>query len=233
MNINLTRDMSCYLLNSAKWSVIYCVRRQSNRLLVKQISDLSLFKLQDRPGKFFHYGGRGLLFRQMRITSNDIRICSQVFQYQISRTLENKPKHKLEKEEELAENANEEKEEKKMSLVQRYKTMLKEYWYVLIPVHVATSLVWFGSFYYVAKSGFDIVPYLEAVGFSEQFLEPLKNSSLGYLAVASAIYKLATPARYMVTIGGTTFAVKYLTKRNYIKPMKDIKTMIQQRRKGS
>ncbi|XP_067120544.1 uncharacterized protein C18orf19 homolog A [Centruroides vittatus] len=228
MSINLTRDMSCYLLNSAKWSVIYCVRRQSNRLLVKQISDLSL-KLQDRPGKFSHYGGRGLLFRQMRITSNDVRICSQVFQYQISRTLENKPKHKLEKEE-PAEN---EKEEKKMSLIQRYKTMLKDYWYVLIPVHVATSLVWFGSFYYVAKSGFDIVPYLEAVGFSERFLEPLKNSRLGYLAVASAMYKLATPARYMVTVGGTTFAVKYLTKRNYIKSMKDIKTMIQQRRKGS
>lgn len=177
--------------------------------------------------------GKGPLFHRTRIIPNNVKMCSYLFQYQISRTLQNKSTEKMEEEEKPSEKLNEQVEEKKMSLVQRYKTMLKEYWYVLIPVHVATSLVWFGAFYYVAKSGIDIVPYLEAVGFSEAILQPLKNSSLGYLAVASAMYKLATPARYMVTVGGTTFAVKYLTKHDYIKPMKDIKTMIQQRRKRS
>lgn len=66
----------------------------------------------------------------------------------------------------------------------------------------------------------------------EACLKPLRNSKLGYIAVASAMYKLATPARYMVTLGGTTFSVNYLTKRGLIKPMpsgKEIKTMLQRK----
>lgn len=38
----------------------------------------------------------------------------------------------------------------KLSLFKRYKKMLKEYWYVLLPVHVVTSAFWFGGFYYAA-----------------------------------------------------------------------------------
>lgn len=38
----------------------------------------------------------------------------------------------------------------KLTLYQRLKKMYKEYWYVLIPVHLATSSVWFGGFYYLA-----------------------------------------------------------------------------------
>jgi len=37
-----------------------------------------------------------------------------------------------------------------LSLYQRFKLMYKEYWYVLLPVHVATSSVWLGGFYYLA-----------------------------------------------------------------------------------
>lgn len=43
------------------------------------------------------------------------------------------------------------KEEKKLSLIQRFKEMYKKYWYVLVPVHLATSACWFGGFYYLAK----------------------------------------------------------------------------------
>lgn len=39
----------------------------------------------------------------------------------------------------------------KMSLFQRYKIMLKKYWYVAIPVHAITSALWFGAFYIAAK----------------------------------------------------------------------------------
>lgn len=39
-------------------------------------------------------------------------------------------------------------EEKKLSLFKRFKQMARDYWYVLIPVHCATSVVWFGGFYY-------------------------------------------------------------------------------------
>lgn len=34
---------------------------------------------------------------------------------------------------------------KQLSLLQRYKKLAKEYWYVLIPVHCCTSIFWFGS----------------------------------------------------------------------------------------
>lgn len=39
----------------------------------------------------------------------------------------------------------------KVSLFQRFKQMYKDYWYVLIPVHVTTSAVWAGGFYFAIK----------------------------------------------------------------------------------
>lgn len=44
-----------------------------------------------------------------------------------------------------------ETKEEKLSLVQRFKKMYKDYWYVLIPVHIVTSVGWFGSFYLSVK----------------------------------------------------------------------------------
>jgi hypothetical protein len=39
----------------------------------------------------------------------------------------------------------------KLTLFQRFKQMYKDYWYVLIPVHVVTSVGWFGTFYFAVK----------------------------------------------------------------------------------
>lgn len=39
----------------------------------------------------------------------------------------------------------------KLSLLQRFKEMYRDYWYVLVPVHLITSLGWFAGFYYLAK----------------------------------------------------------------------------------
>ncbi|XP_076339800.1 protein FAM210A [Tachypleus tridentatus] len=122
---------------------------------------------------------------------------------------------------------------KKLSLIQRYKKMLKEYWYVLIPVHCVTSLVWITSFYYAAKCGFDIVPYMEAWNVPESILEPVRDKGLGHLAVASVMYKIATPARYTVTLAGTTLSIKYLSMKGYLRPMpssQQIKAMIKTKR---
>lgn len=122
----------------------------------------------------------------------------------------------------------------KLSLFKRYQKMLREYWYVMLPVHGVTSIFWIGGFYYAAKSGIDIVPFLEYINLPEKLIAPLRNSSLGSIAVASAFYKLATPARYMVTLGGTTFAIKFLTKRGLIKPAPtkaQIKSIIQNKLK--
>lgn len=39
---------------------------------------------------------------------------------------------------------------KKLGLFARFKKMAKDYWYVLIPVHVVTSIGWFGAGYYTS-----------------------------------------------------------------------------------
>lgn len=54
---------------------------------------------------------------------------------------------------------------------------------------------------------------------SEKLINPLRDSSMGYVAVAYALYKIATPARYTVTLGGTTVSINYLKKWGYIKPV--------------
>lgn len=41
--------------------------------------------------------------------------------------------------------------EKKLGLFARFKLMSKQYWYVLLPVHVVTSCFWFGGFYYLSS----------------------------------------------------------------------------------
>ena len=52
---------------------------------------------------------------------------------------------------------------------------------------------------------------------SEDYLEKLKNSDVQYYALAYACYKVATPARYTVTVGGTTSSIYYLEKWGMLK----------------
>lgn len=42
---------------------------------------------------------------------------------------------------------------------------------------------------------------------------------MGHLALAFMCYKLITPVRYVVTLGGSTVAIKYLSQWGYIKPV--------------
>jgi len=116
---------------------------------------------------------------------------------------------------------------KRLGLFARFKKMAKDYWYVLIPVHVATSCLWFAAFYYTSVSGFDIVGLMERYEFSETLIKPLRNSHLGHIAIAYFLYKVATPARYAVTLGGTTFAIKFLSQRGVIKPMPSKDKLVQ------
>ena len=75
-------------------------------------------------------------------------------------------------------------------IVKRFKQMFKDYWYVLLPVHVATSAVWLGGFYISLKSGVDIVGMLESLGTSERILDYLRHSEAGYIALSYACYKV-------------------------------------------
>lgn len=58
---------------------------------------------------------------------------------------------------------------------------------------------------------------------------------MGYLAVSYALYKLATPLRYTVTLGGTTISINYLKRWGYIKPVPSadqLKEMYKERREN-
>ena len=68
---------------------------------------------------------------------------------------------------------------------------------------------------------------LESYNFSETIIKPLRNSHLGHIAVAYFCYKIATPARYFVTLGGTTFAIKQGIKHGLIKPMPSKEKLVQ------
>ena len=39
----------------------------------------------------------------------------------------------------------------RLSVYQRYKKLFKEYWYVLVPVHIVTSVIWFGTCYLIVQ----------------------------------------------------------------------------------
>ncbi|EDW53793.1 uncharacterized protein C18orf19 homolog A [Drosophila sechellia] len=106
-----------------------------------------------------------------------------------------------------------------MGLFAKFKHMYKQYWYVLIPVHVLTSVGWFGGFYYLSKSGVDVPALLQYVHLSENIIEKVQGSDMGHYAIAYLCYKVATPLRYALTLGCTTLSIKYLVQHGYIKPM--------------
>ncbi|XP_013133953.1 PREDICTED: uncharacterized protein C18orf19 homolog A isoform X2 [Papilio polytes] len=125
--------------------------------------------------------------------------------------------------------------EPKKGLVQRFKEMYRDYWYVVLPVHMTTSAIWFGGFYYAVRSGVDVIGLLESLNISEKLLTPLKESSAGYFALAFALYKLVTPLRYAVTVGGTTYAIRKLQALGWIRPVPSrerIKEMIQEKKEN-
>ncbi|RVE62236.1 hypothetical protein OJAV_G00155080 [Oryzias javanicus] len=107
-------------------------------------------------------------------------------------------------------------QDKSIGLFQRFKKTLKQYGKVLIPVHLLTSSFWFGTFYYAAMKGVNVVPFLEMIGLPESLVGLLRDSSSGYALTAYAMYKIATPARYAVTLGGTSLSVQYLRKHGYL-----------------
>lgn len=101
--------------------------------------------------------------------------------------------------------------------VQKFKTIVKKYWYIAIPVHVGTSGLWFGTFFGLTKAGLDFVPLLEKTSLPEKYIEPLKRGNMGNFAQALVLYKIVTPLRYASTLAVTRSTVRYLRKRTLIK----------------
>ncbi|XP_006876644.1 PREDICTED: protein FAM210A-like [Chrysochloris asiatica] len=120
-------------------------------------------------------------------------------------------------------------QDKSISLYQRFKKTFRQYGKVLIPVHLITSGVWFGIFYYAAIKGVNVVPFLELIGLPDSIVNILKNSQSGNALTAYALFKIATPARYTVTLGGTSFTVKYLRSHGYMSTPPPVKEYLQDR----
>ncbi|XP_032367338.1 uncharacterized protein C18orf19 homolog B [Etheostoma spectabile] len=118
-------------------------------------------------------------------------------------------------------------QDRSIGLVQRFKRTFKQYGKVMIPVHLMTSSVWFGTFYYAAMKGVNVVPFLEMIGLPESLVGLLRDSSSGYALTAYAMYKIATPARYTATLGGTSLSVQYLRKHGYLSTPPPVKEYIQ------
>ncbi|KAI4797044.1 hypothetical protein KUCAC02_026590 [Chaenocephalus aceratus] len=120
-------------------------------------------------------------------------------------------------------------QDKSIGLVQRFKKTFKQYGKVMIPVHLLTSSVWVGTFYYAAMKGVNVVPFLEFIGLPEKIVCLLRDSTSGYALTAYAMYKIATPARYTMTLGGTSLSVQYLRKHGYLTTPPPVKDYIQDR----
>ncbi|XP_016144728.1 uncharacterized protein C18orf19 homolog B-like [Sinocyclocheilus grahami] len=118
-------------------------------------------------------------------------------------------------------------QDKSIGLFQRFKKTFKQYGKVMVPVHIVTSTVWFGSFYYAAMNGVNLVPFLEFIGLPDWMVGILRDSQGGYALTAYAMYKLATPARYTLTLGGTSLSVQYLRKHGYLSTPPPVKEYLQ------
>nr|XP_061788890.1 uncharacterized protein C18orf19 homolog A-like [Nerophis lumbriciformis] len=118
-------------------------------------------------------------------------------------------------------------QDKSIGLVQRFKKTFKQYGKVMIPVHLLTSSFWFGTFYYAAMKGVNVVQFLEVIGVPESLVGLLRESSSGYALTAYAMFKIATPARYAVTLGGTSLSVQYLRKHGYLSTPPPVKEYFQ------
>lgn len=74
-------------------------------------------------------------------------------------------------------------------------------------------------------SGIDVEPALRWIGAGQTIINFYTMPGVGHLAVAYLLYKLATPARYMVTIGGTHLAVKMLRNWGYMQAIPESESL--------
>ncbi|XP_074130709.1 protein FAM210A isoform X2 [Sminthopsis crassicaudata] len=77
--------------------------------------------------------------------------------------------------------------------------------------------------------GVNVVPFLELIGLPHSIVDILKNSQSGNALTAYALFKIATPARYTVTLGGTSITVKYLRSHGYMSTPPPVKEYLQDR----
>lgn len=91
--------------------------------------------------------------------------------------------------------------------------MIRDYWYIIIPVELGTSLAWYASIYLSLKSGLDIVQVLHNIGVSEEVLVqhlPNSGAEYGYHALAFICYKVISPVRHALSLAISAWLVTWL-----------------------
>ena len=103
---------------------------------------------------------------------------------------------------------------KKEGVMVRFKQMLKDYWYIIIPVEIGTSVIWYGAIFVSLKSGVEIVDMLITIGVSENTLAnlPSAGGDYGYHALAFVCFKVISPIRHLISLGISGALVSRLEK---------------------
>jgi hypothetical protein len=103
---------------------------------------------------------------------------------------------------------------KKEGVMARFKQMVKDYWYVIIPVEIGTSVIWYGAIFISLKSGVDLVEILATMGVSENTLGKLPSAGgdYGYHALTFLCYKVISPIRHTISLAISAALVSRLEK---------------------
>uniref|UniRef100_A0A8C8G4T6 DUF1279 domain-containing protein n=1 Tax=Oncorhynchus tshawytscha TaxID=74940 RepID=A0A8C8G4T6_ONCTS len=95
---------------------------------------------------------------------------------------------------------------------------------VMIPLHLITSSMWFGTFYYAAMQGLNVVPFLDYVGLPQELVKLLEHSQSGYALNAHISFHIWTA---IVAIRGTSLSIRYLHKHSHMTTPPPIKEYLQ------
>uniref|UniRef100_A0A0N5AAG6 DUF1279 domain-containing protein n=1 Tax=Syphacia muris TaxID=451379 RepID=A0A0N5AAG6_9BILA len=115
----------------------------------------------------------------------------------------------------------EKKPESKIALLKYY---VKRYWYIAIPVHLVSSLIWFLIAFVAVKSGVDVVGLLQHIHAPEYILEKIKSARphASVVVIALILYKIATPLRYATTLAGIKLTFTALKKIGKLRTAKEV-----------
>lgn len=102
--------------------------------------------------------------------------------------------------------------------IYKVKTFSSVFVYILLYLISVSACVFVRCL--LTNSGMDIVAIMQSWNFNETLIKPFRDSSLGHVAVAYLLYKIATPARYTVTLG-KEFVFKLFYDQNLLEIFSD------------
>uniref|UniRef100_A0AC35UBT5 DUF1279 domain-containing protein n=1 Tax=Rhabditophanes sp. KR3021 TaxID=114890 RepID=A0AC35UBT5_9BILA len=164
-------------------------------LSISRLNTISCSNFVSLPS--LNYETKGIVTSSFAQQHRNIHFSPVISKFRLSMDEEQK-KHKLSKIE--LQNA----EEAPKTLVQKLKFYIKRYWYIAIPVHAVVCSFYFAIFYFLVKSGVDVIAIMKTLHLPESIIEKAQHASpsASTFVLAFLLYKIATPLRYATTVGG-------------------------------